>query len=252
MKQDEIDRPPDRSDKRIHAALPIRVTYWDNDVKPRLAMACTYDISPRGARVTTLPGMARVGEILAVEQGRNKACCRVVWVGDDGSPRRGQMGIQCIDPEASLWDAELRYMQEQYDPMVPQGLFGRMKWAGSLDRDRRRYRRFQVAGLAELLRHGTETGSVQAELKDLSSFGCLVTSKDPMVAGTNLKLSLSVANYDLCLKGRVLHVSGNLVLGIEFREIRKGDRQLLDHLLQKLDVPDLATKPMAEAARISG
>jgi len=93
---------------------------------------------------------------------------------------------------------------------------------------------------------------VQAELKDLSSFGCLVVSKGPVVAGTDLKLSLSVANYALRLKGRVLHASGNLGLGIEFREIRKGDRQLLDHLLQKLDVPDLATKPMAEAARISG
>jgi len=252
MRKDETDRPPDRSDKRIHAALPIRVTYWDKEVKPRLAMACTYDISPRGARVTTLPGMAGVGEILAVEQGRNKACCRVVWVGDDSSQRRGQMGIQCIDPEATLWEAELRYMQEQYDPMVPESLFGRMKWVGSFDRDRRRYRRFEVAGLVELLRHGADSGAVQAELKDLSSFGCLVKSKGPMVAGTDLKLSLSVANYDLRLKGRVRHASGYLVLGIEFREIRKGDRQLLDHLLQKLDVPDLATKPMAKAARISG
>jgi PilZ domain len=228
------------------------VTYWDKDLKPRLATACTYDISLRGARVTTLPGMAGVGEILAVEQGRNRAWCRVVWVGVDGSQRRGQMGIQCIDSDATLWRAELRYMQEQYDPMVPEGLLGRMKWAGSLDRGRRRYRRFQVAGLVEFLRHGAETGSVQAELKDLSSFGCLVTSKGPMVAGTDLKVSLSVANYDLRLTGRVRHASGNLVLGIEFREIRKGDRQLLDHLLQKLDVPDLATKPMAEAARISG
>jgi len=251
MKQDGTDQPPDRSDKRIHAALPIRVTYWDKEVKPRLAMACTYDISPRGARVTALPGLAGVGEILAVEQGRNKTWCRVVWVGDDSSQRRGQIGIQCIDSDATLWKAELRYMQEQYDPMAPEGLLGRMKWIGSLDRDRRRYRRFQVAGLVELLRHGADTGSLQGELKDLSSFGCLVTSKDPMVAGTDVKLSLRVANYDLRLKGRVLHASGNLVLGIEFRQIRKGDRQLLDHLLQKLDVPDLATKPMAEAARIS-
>lgn len=252
MKRDETDRQPDRSDKRIHAALPIRVTYWDKDVRPRLAMACTYDISPRGARVTLLPGMTGAGEILAVEQGRNKACCRVVWVGDEKSQRRGQMGIQCIDPEATLWEAELRYMQEQYDPMVPEGLLGRMKWAGSLDRDRRRYRRFQVNGIVELLRHGTDTGSVQAELRDLSSFGCLVTSRGAMVAGTDVKVSLNVADYELSLKGRVLHARGDLGLGIEFREIRKGDRQLLDRLLQKLDVQDLASKPMAEAARMSG
>lgn len=252
MKHEEAPRPPDRSDKRIHAALPIRMTYWDKDMKPRLAMACTYDISPRGARVTASPGMAEVGEILAIEQGRNKTCCRVVWVGDDATKRRGQMGIHCIDPEATLWENELRYMQDQYDPMVPEGLLSRIKWAGPLERDRRRYRRFSVTGVAEMLRHGAETGSVQAELKDLSSFGCLVISKDLMVAGTDLKLSLRVDNCDLWLKGRVLHASDERGLGIEFREIRKGDRQLLDYLLKKLDVSDLATETMADAARISG
>jgi len=127
-----------------------------------------------------------------------------------------------------------------------------MKWAGSLDRDRRRHQRFEVQGLMELLRHGADTGSVQAELKDLSSSGCLVKSNEPMVPGTDLKLSLSVDNYDLRLKGRVLHASTNLALGIEFREIRKGDRQLLEYLLQKLDRQDPARKPMAHAARISG
>lgn len=252
MKQDDTNRPPDRSYKRIHVALPIRVTYWDKDVKPRVATACTYDISPRGARVTMLPGITAVGDILAIEQGRSKACCRVVWVGDNSSQRRGQMGIQCVDPEATLWEAELRYMRDQYDPMVPQGLLGRMKWAGSLDRDRRRHQRFPVEGLAELLRHGADTGAVLAELKDLSSFGCLVTSKDPIVAGTDLKLFLNVGNYELRLKGRVLHARGDLALGIEFREIRKGDRQLLDYLLQKLDGQDQVRKPMAEAARMSG
>ena len=253
MSHDETNRPPDRFYKRIHAALPIRVTYWDKDMKPRLAMTCTYDISPRGARVAMLPGISGVGEILTIEQGRSKACCcRVVWVGDSSSQRRGQMGIQCIDPEATLWEAELRYMQEQYDPMVPEGLLRGMKWAGSLDRDRRRHQRFEVQGLMELLRHGADTGSVQAELKDLSSSGCLVKSNEPMVPGTDLKLSLSVDNYDLRLKGRVLHASTNLALGIEFREIRKGDRQLLEYLLQKLDRQDPARKPMAHAARISG
>jgi len=161
------------------------------------------------------------------------------------------MGIQCIDPEATLWEAELQYMQELYDPMVPENLLGRMNRAGSLSRDRRRQQRFQVRGVVELLRHGADTGSVQAELKDLSSFGCLVTSKDQMVSGTHLKLSLNVGNYDLRLKGRVLRASADLELGIEFREIRKGDRQLLEYLLRKLDGQGLATKPMAKAAKAS-
>lgn len=248
MSPKETIQPRGRSDKRIPAALPIRVTYWDRDVKPRPAMACTYDISLHGARLTIMPGIAAVGEILAIEQGCSKACCRVVWVGDHASQCRGQMGIQCIDPEVTLWTAELRYMQQLYDPMVPEKLLGRMNAAGQ---ERRRYQRFQVRGIVELSHHGADTGSVQAELKDLSSFGCLVAPTGPMVPGTDLKLFLNVANYDLRLKGRVLHATGNGGLGIEFREIRKGDRQLLEHLLRKLDGQDGAAKPIADAAKIS-
>lgn len=251
MRQEEINRPPERSGRRIPAVLPIRVICWGKDMKPRLAVACTYDISPRGARVTVLPGITGAGEILAIEQGHSKACCRVVWIGDSSSSWRGQMGIQCIDPQVTLWEAELRYMQEQYVPILPENSLGRMNRAGSLSGDRRRHQRFQVRGVVEMLRHGADTGSVLAELKDLSSFGCLVTSKDQMVSGTDLKLSLNVGHYDLKLKGRVLHASADLEFGIEFREIRKGDRQLLEYLLRKLDGQDLATKPMAKAAKAS-
>jgi len=43
---------PERNNKRIHVALPIRVTYWDSENKPAVEFACTYDISSRGARVS--------------------------------------------------------------------------------------------------------------------------------------------------------------------------------------------------------
>jgi hypothetical protein len=251
MTREEPDRPLGRSDKRIPAALPIRVIQWDKDLSPRLETVCTYDISPHGARVTMLPGITGVGEILAVEQGGRRVCCRVVWTGGSGSQRRGQMGIQCVEPDVRLWEAELRYMQDLYDPMVPENIPARMNPADPRSRERRRHQRFQVGGLVELLRRGADIGSIEAELKDLSTFGCLVTPKDSMVPGTHLTLSLKVANYDLGLKGRVLHARANLGVGIQFLEIRKGDRQLLDHVLRELEGQDIPTNAMAEAAQIS-
>jgi hypothetical protein len=62
---------PERQTKRIHVALPIRVTYWDSESKPALEMACTYDISEQGARVTGLRCVNGVGEIVAIERGRS-------------------------------------------------------------------------------------------------------------------------------------------------------------------------------------
>ena len=48
-------------------------------------------------------------------------------------------------------------------------------------------------------------------------------------------LVLNVANYDLVFKGQVRHAALDVGLGIEFREVRKGDRAVLQHLLQKIE-----------------
>src|SRR6476646_1856462 len=64
--EDLSNKSPDRSGKRIHVALPIRVTYWDSENKPSLEMACTYDISSRGARITGLRCVKATGDIVAV------------------------------------------------------------------------------------------------------------------------------------------------------------------------------------------
>src|SRR5271170_4873790 len=94
---------PERSDKRIQVALPLRITCWDGDIKPSLDMACTYDISVRGARITGLRSVKEPGEIIAVERGRNRAYYRVVWVGRENSELRGQIGIQCVETERLMW-----------------------------------------------------------------------------------------------------------------------------------------------------
>ena len=65
--------------------------------------------------------MKEAGEILVVERGRNKAYCRIVWIGDSTSRLHGQVGIQCVEAEKTLWTAELRDMEEIYDPIVRDG-----------------------------------------------------------------------------------------------------------------------------------
>src|SRR4051812_43035310 len=60
-------------EKRVHVALPIRITYWKNGVRTGVQLACTYDIGPSFARVTGLPPSSSVGELLTVERGRKRA-----------------------------------------------------------------------------------------------------------------------------------------------------------------------------------
>ena len=256
MKPDLPNLSLARLDKRIHVALPIRVTYWDHENKPGLELACTYDISASGARVTGLRCVKETGEIIAVERGRSKAYCRVVWIGEPNSELCGQVGIQCVESDRIMWEAELRNMEEIYDPIQGEvGLYRLNSSGGSHNGNRRRYPRFNIEGVAELLKRDPVAHHVEAVLKDLSELGCLVTTRNVLVPGTDVKLVLNVANYDLAVRGRVRHATTmNFRAGIEFREIRKGDRQILQFLLRKLAEQEQEREqaPKAKAAIVSG
>ena len=198
-------------------------------------MACTYDISAHGAKITGLHYEVKAGEILAVERGRNKVFCRVVWVGDSNSEASGLIGIECLETERLMWEPERRDLEEVYDP-IPRGS---NIWRGNSvlsgdERNRRRHARFPIEGVARLTNQGPNTTQIEAELRNLSEQGCLVTPKRTLLRGTELKLVLKVGNYDLGAKGQVRHVAPDLAAGIQFREIRKGDRERLQHLLRKM------------------
>jgi hypothetical protein len=245
-------KPPERSGKRIHVALPIRVTYWDSENKPCLEMACTYDISSRGARIAGLRCVKATGEIVAVERGRNRAFCRVIWVGEANSELHGQIGIQCVESERLMWETELRDMEEVYDPLQRDtGIFRMNSSAPVGSGNRRRQQRFLAEGVAELLKRGPDSTHTEADLKNLSETGCLIKTKQAVLPGTDLKLVLNVSNYDLSVKGQVRHAA-EVGLGVEFREIRKGDKQMLQYLLRKLSEQwEEEEKPKAKSAVIS-
>ncbi len=236
----EDQSSPERHNKRIHVALPLRVIWWDSEDRPNLEVACTYDISGSGARITGLRNVNRIGEIVSVERGRNKAFCRVVWVGEEDSPLRRQVGIQAVENGRVCWESEIRDLEGVYEPLQRKEPLLPLGWrTPQADRNRRLYSRFSIEGSAELVNLGVEWTYAQASLRDLSELGCRVESKRNLDAGTELKLTLSVDRYDLGLKGRVRHVDRDLGAGIEFREVRKGDRQMLQHLLRKLAEKDL-------------
>jgi hypothetical protein len=140
-----------------------------------------------------------------------------------------------VDPEDKLWDAELRDLQESYDPMLTESQLFRLSSAAvDFSGNRRRHDRYTIEGLAEVLRSGAGDETLRGQLKNLSEFGCLVAAKGPLATGTDVKLVLRVGGGEISVKGRVRHVEPRLGLGIEFREIRKGDRQLLQYLVQKV------------------
>lgn len=196
-----------------------------------------------------LRGVKSVGEIVALERGRAKSFWRVVWIGEANSEVRGQVGLQCIEADKTMWEAELRDMEEVYDPILKDKLPSRPMAIVPGTPSRRRTPRYAVEGVAQLMRTSDRASALQAPLKDLGEMGCLVITRSMLVPGTSLKVILNFVNFDLALKGQVRHGALDVGVGIEFREIRKGDRSILQYILRKLAEQEQQTS--ARAASVS-
>jgi len=218
--------------KVVHLALPVRWSFVGREGRGAAEMACTYDIHPRGARLLATRAVS-VGDLVMVERGRNKAVCQVVWTADPRSPLRGQFSVQCVEEGRTPWDDELRHMEERYQPVILDGAVQR-SFAGGFGRgehNRRRRPRFDVEGQAEVI-DGVQ--HVAGEVQQLSEFGARIAAKEPLRPGTDFRLMLNVFDISLALKAQVKYLIDNLGMGVEFQEIRLGDRPLLSHVLSKL------------------
>jgi len=235
--------------KLVHLALPVRWSFVDRE-RGGVEAACTYDIHPRGARLVGGRDV-NVGDLLMVERGRNKAICQVVWAADPTSPLRGQFTVQCVEGRTP-WDDELRQMEERYQPVILDGK--QRSFAGAFaDQNRRRRPRFEVEGQAEVI-DGVQrvAGSVQ----QISEFGARIATPEVLRPGTDFRLMLNVFDISLALKAQVKYLVENLAMGVEFQEIRIGDRPLLSHVLSKLRTRrveefapvEVVTEPLVAAA----
>jgi len=101
METPHYEGPDRRKKPRKAAAVPVKVR--GTSASAKTLMACTLDISAEGARLN-LPGWTfEPGEIINVERGTEKSMFRITWVGEPGSNRRGQIGIQCLEQGKSIF-----------------------------------------------------------------------------------------------------------------------------------------------------
>ena len=228
--------------KLVHLALPVRWTLVGQEGRGTPEMACTYDIHPHGARLLSARDL-NIGDLVMVERGRNKAICQVVWSADPASSLRGQFTVQCVEGRTP-WDEELRQMEEQYQPVILDGLERRKSSSGfgRPDANRRRRPRFYVEGQAEVT---DGVLRVAGEVQQISEYGARLAAMEPLRPGTDFRLMLNVFDVSLALKAQVKYLVDNLGMGVEFQQIRRGDRPLLNYVLSKL-----RTRRVEEVARV--
>lgn len=235
----EEGAPRDSSpvEKLIHLALPVRLTHMQNGGRGALELACTYDIHPRGARLLSSREV-KVGDLVTVERGRNKSVCQVVWTADPDSALRGQFTVECLEGSRTPWEEELRQAEEQYLPVIAAGpnRLSAMNAFRRGEQNRRRRPRYQVDGGADVAEIGGES-RVEGRLEELSELGCLISAGDLLTPGTGLRLVLNMCDVSVALRGHVRYTTQKRAMGVEFQEIRQGDRPLLDYVLKRLKRP---------------
>jgi ribosomal 50S subunit-recycling heat shock protein len=224
-------------EKLIHLALPVRLIHTRNGERNAAEMACTYDIYTRGARVRSSREL-KVGDFLTVERGRMKSLCQVVWAADPESVLRGQFTIECVEGARTPWEEELRQMEEQYLPMIPDAKYKKSAapTTSNSTQNRRRRPRYSVRGEADVLETGGNSRR-EGRLEQISEYGCLIKASNPPAPGTGLRLTLNMCDVSIALRGHVRYTADNRAMGVEFQEIRQGDRPLLEYVLQQLKKP---------------
>ena len=81
----------------------------------------TIDIAVNGARLGGLFQLKlRKGDVIEIRRHQRRAKFRVVWVGEQGTPRYGHVGVQGIDMLPNFWGLELPSTGEAATPIPVQ------------------------------------------------------------------------------------------------------------------------------------
>jgi CheY-like chemotaxis protein len=86
----------DRNEERTQLRLTALVWGMDGEGHVFMDQVQTMDISPLGARLKGLNRTVSIGTIIGLQNGDNQGRFEVVWIGEPGTDRDGQIGVRCI------------------------------------------------------------------------------------------------------------------------------------------------------------
>jgi PilZ domain len=209
-----------RRDPRVQARLQVRVAGIDANGRPLLQTAVTRDISRQGALLDGIRGTFKLGEIISVSYNNDKARFRVAWIGEAGTDRAGQLGVQSVDPAKCIWDSPT-LPPPVADTYVPQ------------PKERRRHQRVPCKLGAELYLRGSDA-LVRVRVTDISIGGCFAEMPTLPPDNSRLKIVVWVNKTKLVIQGVVVNRRPGFGISIKFTDITEDVRPQLEGFVQSL------------------
>jgi hypothetical protein len=96
---------PIRRERRLTVPISVRLWGLDRDGKVFSQNVKTLDIATSGARLFGVTAALERGFIVGLQCGNMRARFMVMWVGEPGSPREGQIGLRAA--ENGIWSVAL-------------------------------------------------------------------------------------------------------------------------------------------------
>ena len=212
-----------RREPRIESRLPVRIFGTDAGGKVFSESVFTLDISREGAKLEGVRAKIKVGEIVGISHGANKSRFAVRWVGQAGTPRDGQVGVQNLTPEKDIWNVTV--------PSTRIDTYLQRSSSGSSDR--RQHPRMKCTSSIQLHPEG-QTAPIWGKAVDLSTGGCFVEMPMPLPRGTRVKLGLWLNQTKLTVNGRVVNSRPGFGVGIQFAELSAQDAEYLRQFLKSI------------------
>jgi hypothetical protein len=215
---------------RIHTALPVWVT-WAEKGQARRELTCTLDVSRSGARLARVKGLQEPGQFIAVRRKTSEARFRVVWIGPPRTPYEGQVGVECVDPDKIIWDVDFADAHEDFEPIGGVSPGATRISASSPTAATKKDRSYACSGKVRAWADDFNSNCIEARVTAISWSGVELDIGGGLLFQGELLLQVQIDEAYLTFKGAVREHS---CTWIEFRHIRRGDRQILKALIARL------------------
>ena len=112
-----------RRERRVSVPIPVRLWGLDREGKVFSQNARTLNIATNGARIFGVTAALERGFIVGLQCGNMRARFMVVWVGEKGTSREGQIGLRAA--ENGIWSVALpRASEDDYSAWLAENYLG--------------------------------------------------------------------------------------------------------------------------------
>jgi len=95
-----------RRQSRVFVELPVQIYGMDANSRPFIQSASLRTISGRGATLQCVEARLKPGDVVDVLYEGAKAQFRIVWCGKPGTDMAGEVGVENLSTDVTLWDVD--------------------------------------------------------------------------------------------------------------------------------------------------